>query len=271
MKIRYMSDVHNEFSVLDVPVQENESEQVLVLAGDIGVAYKTTLQHTIVDFVESLASRFKAVIYVLGNHEHYKCIFHSTLPRIKESFENLDNVHVLNNEFVIIDDVVFVGSTLWTSLKDGDPLVMNCAKQYMNDYISIRYEKMGTYSKLYPEVTVSEHYYSRDYIFHIASEHRDKKVVVVSHHAPSYESVHEMYRGRPNAMVMNYNYFSDLDYHILDNDNIALWLHGHTHTNFDYMIGDTRVVCNPRGYQREGDIDSENLNFDPYLYVDIGE
>ncbi len=33
-----------------------------------------------------------------------------------------------------------------------------------------------------------------------------------------------------------------------DNKEIKLWTHGHTHEDFDYMIGTTRVFCNPRGY-----------------------
>jgi hypothetical protein len=47
---------------------------------------------------------------------------------------------------------------------------------------------------------------------------------------------------------MNGAYSSDLDQFILDRPQIKLWTHGHTHEPFDYMIGSTRVVCNPRGY-----------------------
>ena len=51
------------------------------------------------------------------------------------------------------------------------------------------------------------------------------------------------------------NYESDMDRldslkdeFILDYPQIKLWTHGHTHEDFDYMIGSTRIVCNPRGY-----------------------
>jgi hypothetical protein len=47
---------------------------------------------------------------------------------------------------------------------------------------------------------------------------------------------------------MNGAYSTDLDNWILDRRQIKLWTHGHTHESFDYMIGTTRVVCNPRGY-----------------------
>ena len=52
---------------------------------------------------------------------------------------------------------------------------------------------------------------------------------------------------------------------IMDNPNIKLWIHGHVHNNFDYMIGDTRVICNPRGYEMY----QENFEFKPDLEVDI--
>jgi hypothetical protein len=47
---------------------------------------------------------------------------------------------------------------------------------------------------------------------------------------------------------MNGGYSSDLSQFILDNPQIKLWTHGHTHETFDYVIGETRIFCNPRGY-----------------------
>jgi hypothetical protein len=92
---------------------------------------------------------------------------------------------------------------------------------------------------------VERHRETRDYIKLVASENKDKKVVVVGHHSPSYQSVHPMYA---SEYLMNGAYHSDLSEIMLDNTNIKLWTHGHTHHPFDYIIGETRVVCNPRGY-----------------------
>ena len=47
---------------------------------------------------------------------------------------------------------------------------------------------------------------------------------------------------------MNGAYRSNLEDFIVARPQIKLWIHGHTHHEFDYMVGDTRVVCNPRGY-----------------------
>ena len=72
-----------------------------------------------------------------------------------------------------------------------------------------------------------------------------KSVVVVGHHAPSKQSTKPRYK---DDYHMNGGYSSDLESFIIDRPQIKLWTHGHTHDEFDYMIGSTRVVCNPRGY-----------------------
>jgi hypothetical protein len=69
--------------------------------------------------------------------------------------------------------------------------------------------------------------------------------VVVGHHAPSKASTHPRYK---KEVVTNGAYSTNLDNFILDRRQIKLWTHGHTHEEFDYMIGTCRVVCNPRGY-----------------------
>jgi len=73
----------------------------------------------------------------------------------------------------------------------------------------------------------------------------DQKFVVVGHHAPTKLSTHPRYA---DELIMNGGYSSDLSEFILDHPQIKLWTHGHTHEEFDYLIGTTRIVCNPRGY-----------------------
>jgi len=267
MKIRIGSDFHNEFSMVHLPAMEDEDEQILILAGDIGVAQNGQRQNTIIDFLEDMSLRFKKVIYVLGNHEFYGSNYKDVHNKLYEETDHLDNVVIMQNSLIVIDDVIFVGATLWTDLCDGDTLIMNEAKRCMNDYWEIK-NNVGGYRRLEPQVTVEEHHKSREYIFHIASEHRDKKVVVVSHHAPSYNSVAMRYRSGEFDMIMNYNFHSNLDEEIMANDNVALWVHGHTHTSFDYNIGETRVVCNPRGYDNKRN-PAENREFNPCLVVEV--
>jgi hypothetical protein len=83
------------------------------------------------------------------------------------------------------------------------------------------------------------------YIRNVIAGRHSEKFVVVGHMAPSKLSTHPMYA---NDTLMNGAYSSDLSDFILDHPQIKVWTHGHTHHNFDYMLGSTRIVCNPRGY-----------------------
>lgn len=87
--------------------------------------------------------------------------------------------------------------------------------------------------------------------------------MVVGHHAPSHLSVDELYRGQST----NYAYYSDLSEFILDRPQIKLWVHGHTHNKFDYNIGDTRIVCNPRGYCHNGN--EQYTGWDQSMVVEV--
>ena len=53
---------------------------------------------------------------------------------------------------------------------------------------------------------------------------------------------------------------------ILKYPNIKLWCHGHIHQSKDYMIGNTRIICNPRGYEAWDEV---NLAWDRNLIVEI--
>jgi hypothetical protein len=99
--------------------------------------------------------------------------------------------------------------------------------------------------KFMPEDAVSEHVKMKQYIQSVVQGNHDKKYVVVGHHSPSRASTHKMYA---SDTIMNGGYSSNLDEFIMDHPQIKLWTHGHTHHEFDYVIGETRVVCNPRGY-----------------------
>ena len=124
------------------------------------------------------------------------------------------------------------------------------AGQSMNDYRVCRNSGRGISgggyaSRLQPEDALSDHRAMLEYIRLVTEGKTDQRFVVVGHHAPSSESVAECYRG---DLLMNGNFYTDLSEFILDRPQIKLWVHGHMHNNSNYWIGDTRVVCNPRGY-----------------------
>lgn len=259
MKINVISDLHLDFADLTLP-----GGDVLILSGDICEARHlkkdmynkdmVLLEHERKDqrpdryyrFLEEECSKYREVVMVMGNHEHYGFRYQKTYSHIAANLP--DNVVLLENQTHTIDDVVFVGATLWTDMNKGDDLTMWHMKSMMNDYkqITMFNEVKSAYHRLTPEKTVEDHYRSKQFIAETVANRFDQKFVVVTHHAPSKASTHPRY---VHDTMMNGAYSTDLSKFILENPQIKLWTHGHTHDVFDYMIGSTRVVCNPRGYQ----------------------
>jgi len=162
----------------------------------------------------------------------------------------------MDKESITIDDITFVGGTLWTDMNKEDPHTLYSIKGVMNDFRIIKnssrvvsfkdhegkfHERIAIFC---PEDTVEDHKAMLAFIDETTKD-KTNKFVVVGHHSPSKASTHPRYKGEA---LMNGAYSSDLSEFILDRPQIKLWTHGHTHDPYDYMIGSTRIVCNPRGY-----------------------
>jgi len=261
--------VHLEFGDLDIVNSDNA--QVLILGGDICVAADLDMRdrrqtemgfarhrsERFHEFFERCATNFAHVIYIMGNHEYYHSDFATALDDMRRKLAHLSNLYILEREIKVIDDVTFIGGTLWTDMNNQDSLTLYHMRTMMNDFRVIRnstkpvnfrdqdgkfYTRVGKFS---PEDAVEEHVKMKQYIQSVVQGNHDTKYVVVGHHSPSRQSTHEMYA---HDTVMNGGYSSDLDEFVTDHPQIKLWTHGHTHHEFDYMIGETRVMCNPRGY-----------------------
>jgi hypothetical protein len=184
----------------------------------------------------------------MGNHEHYNGDYAITHRVLKERLGYIKNLHILDKETVRIGEVTFIGGTLWTDMNKEDPITMWNIRRMMNDFNCIK-NGVDTGDKYYstftPEDAVEEHYKFRRNLDNALFLYPDLPVVVVGHHAPSHTSVHPRYK---HDVLINGGYTTDMDQFILDRPRIKLWTHGHTHEDFDYMIGTTRIVCNPRGY-----------------------
>jgi Icc-related predicted phosphoesterase len=264
MKIAVTSDIHLEFGDCDIPNTENAD--VLILSGDICVAcdigrpdpnnfMEGARSNRIRDFFQRVSRDYPHVVYVMGNHEHYHGDFSESADVIRQMLadHHLHNVYLLDKTSKEIDGYLFIGGTLWTDMNRGDPMTLHAASTMMNDFRGVRHKakgKAGGIWKFIPEDTVIDHREMKAYIKTVienrhAQNIQDRNVIVVGHHAPSHASVHEKYR---HDTMMNGCYYSDLVEFILDRPEIVLWTHGHTHEDFDYMIGTTRVICNPRGY-----------------------
>jgi Icc-related predicted phosphoesterase len=254
MRVALASDIHLEFG--EIELENTESADVLILAGDIcqavDVNHDTTMGRRCQTFFKQVSARFPWVIYIMGNHEHYQGDYARSRERLQKMLDNhgCDNVHLLEKDTVTIEDVTFVGGTLWTDFNREDSLCMWHASQGMNDYRVCKNSGRGISgggyaSRLQPEDTLADHRAMLDYIRIVTEGHVDRKFVVAVHHAPSSESVAECFKG---DLLMNGNFYTDLSEFILDRPQIRLWVHGHMHNNSNYWIGDTHVVCNPRGY-----------------------
>ena len=189
---------------------------------------------------------------MLGNHEHYQGDYARSRERLQNMLDGLgcDNVHILEKDTIDIDDYTFVGGTLWTNFNNQDSLTMWNAGRSMNDYKVCKNSGRGISgggyaSRLQPEDTLADHQAMMDYIRIVTEGQTDKKFVLVIHHAPSAASVAECYK---SDFLMNGNFYTELSEFILDRPQIRLICHGHMHNKSSYMIGTTRVICNPRGY-----------------------
>ena len=183
-----------------------------------------------VDWINDIAYDFKHVVYVLGNHEFYRQNLDNTYRKTKEQL--VHNVHLLQNESVTLDGVTFHGTTLWSDFEKGNPLSYMACDSAMNDFHLIRADNGE--SRFTP--------------------HR------ATHNAPSYKSVAEKFL----ESKINGAFVSDLSDLILDLEPVV-WFHGHCHNTSDYMIGKTRVLNNPRGYDKV----ELNLEFDVQKTIDI--
>jgi Icc-related predicted phosphoesterase len=263
MIIYFGSDLHMEFGN-GVPSLESCSGDILILAGDcfnaedikrhpffeqdptVKSARKdASLKYQ--EFLTEASKRFRHVLAVMGNHEHYSGKLAQNERVLRENFAKFPNVTLLENETVKINGVVFVGGTLWTDLNKGSPLTCYYANLNMNDYKRIHIQNEHQYRKLTPADTYILHLKTKKFIFDAASQHEDDPVVVITHHAPSFLSIHPRYH---SDREMNGNFCSDLSEEILDHPNIKYWFHGHVHDDFEYEIGECKVLCNPRGYEK---------------------
>jgi Icc-related predicted phosphoesterase len=198
------------------------------------------------DFLRHCSENWDLVVYVMGNHEHYHGRFDRTVEIMRRETSQYKNLHLLDKQSVTYDGVKFIGATLWTDLNRDCPITDSTLRSYMNDYKIIQILFNGTYRKLNPYDTFREHRATLEYLD--KESVNCEKVVVCTHHAPSMQSISPRFA---NQYYMNGGYCSALDEFMLDRPQIKLWTHGHVHSNHDYMVGETRVVCNPRGYNDE--------------------
>jgi len=260
MKIALVSDVHLEFG--DLEFDNDSGADVLILGGDICVGadmaqrdpYNTMGEHYRSNrfhaFFERCCERFPHVIFIVGNHEHYHGDFVKTVPHFKDVLGYLPNLHILEKETFVLDDITFIGGTLWTDMNRRSVRTLHEISRMMNDFRCVDNsaklaDERGWGGRFTTTDAANDHDAMLAFIQTTVEANPAGRYVVVGHHAPSRLSTHPKYA---QEAIMNGGYSSELDDFILDHPQIKLWTHGHTHEDFDYQIGSCRILCNPRGY-----------------------
>jgi len=231
---------------------------VIVLAGDIangtdGVAWAQQCYSTDIP-----------VVYICGNHEFYS----NEISVTKDISKCADgtNIHFLDNQSTVIDGVRFIGTTLWTSFNDwSDEGVIAFLHNQMNDYVYIKARSLydnksfmeravrvapnimkygrPEEDRLIPVFTYLLHLDAVKYLKSELSKPHNGKTIVVTHHAPSYNSVN------PAKIAYEDAYASSLEHLITTHaDSIDLWFHGHLHVPVNYKISGVPIISNPRDY-----------------------
>jgi predicted phosphodiesterase len=236
MWIQYLSDIHLEFYKGSIPKVDRLLLQIIpvapicVLAGDIGYPFEETYRH----FLSKLSAKFEHIVLIHGNHEYYQLggnkgkSMQEIVQQTEAICEALPNVHFLNDSYWDYQGVRFIGSVLWSELKDPQHLVndVNCIPEF----------SMGLSNQLY-----SIHKTWLDNAISSA----DSDVVVVTHHLPSMELVAAQWKGHP----VNQCFASDSD--SLIRPPVKLWIYGHTHQPSDTVYQGIRCIANPIGYPGE--------------------
>lgn len=253
MRLAILSDLHLTVAAMPVPQLDCD---VLVLAGDVARPQQA------IDWARQCPM---PVIYVAGNHEFYGASLSGAMAALRQQACG-SNVHVLERDAICIGGVRFLGCTLWSdfrlfpsgemraaSVLEACQSIRDFSRITVDDAADVLFSPAIAQQIFDQSVAWLEQEFARPF---------DGITVVVTHHAPSPGSINPKYAGS----LLNACFVSDLDARIA-RWNPALWVHGHTHDSHDYRVAGTRIVCNPRGYARDGI--AENAGFDPALVIRV--
>lgn len=205
-------------------------------------------------------------VLIAGNHEFYarlhpdRTIDKTIAMCLKAASETESRVTFLDDMMTEIAGVRILGSTLWTDFclfgAGHQARALGYAGLAMNDFLLCWKEPHILFE---PRDSLARHEAAKTWL--IKKLPRDKPTIVMTHHCPSAKSVAARFANDELSPA----FASKLD-SLVEKSGAAVWIHGHTHDSFDYTIGKTRVLCNPRGYLNH----ELNPNFKPDLVIEVG-
>ncbi|MER1968844.1 metallophosphoesterase [Castellaniella sp. GW247-6E4] len=248
LRLHILSDLH--LGVQGMPPPEVHAD-LTILAGDIARPQAA---------MQWAGALGRPVLYVPGNHEFYGGDIAGTRQRLAD-LAHEQGVHLLDQGCLVFGGVRFLGTTLWTDFELFGPELRASAQEkteaFMRDFQVIRNTDGSRYTPADACALFAAQY---EWLDRALDEPFEGPTVVVTHHAPSMRSVHPRFADS----LISAGFASDCTSLM---GRATLWIHGHTHDSFDYSVRGTRVICNPRGYFRDGI--PENPAFDPALRIDI--
>jgi Icc-related predicted phosphoesterase len=254
-RIQVVSDFHHDVEPVRPDVKLSSDADVLVVAGDVCEG----MENAFVWLRKSFGWEVP-IVCVAGNHSFYRRSLKDELNTAIELAAHY-KIDFLENTQCEIAGVRFLGCTLWTDYcLMGEPFrasAMHEASAKMNDHKKISFQKQP-WRRFRPHEAAALHAQSRQFLIDSVRGGGQTPTVVVTHHAPSIKSVAPLHK---DALLTS-AYASSLET-LIDQSRASVWIHGHLHNSSDYMISDTRIVCNPHGYGQE------NPGFEPEKIVDV--
>ncbi|WP_018234187.1 metallophosphoesterase [Thioalkalivibrio thiocyanodenitrificans] len=257
LRLRLLSDIHQEIhGRFEVVPHEEDAESVLVLPGDLHNP------HDLIGWLIGLSYRFRALVVVPGNHDYYDVVMGEIEQRWVEALAKagISNVHLLCPGAATIDHVRFIGATLWTDLRNADPLLCLDVQKIL-DFRRILVQTPRGRRPLTVDHWLSTHAAHAEYLEAELRKPHPGPTVVVSHHLPC-EQVSEEHR---RAQRLQGAWACSRLEPLIHEHRPALWCFGHTHNPVNMQIEGTRMLANPLGYVRIG----EGLRFDDDLAIHL--
>ena len=262
MKLQIFSDLHVDVAPVKKITIAHDVD-IVVVAGDTCEGVLHAFEH-----LRRIVPIHIPIVMTMGNHEFYRRFVPDELA-LARSHGPTFNIHVLENDTVTLsgvrvsDSVRLVGASLWTNYRifgeANQAAVMNACARGMNDHRLIGWQKKP-WLRFRPQEAALLHHQSKAAIIETLAVPFAGPTVVLSHHAVHWDSIHPRFRSDPLTGA----FVSDQS-ELIERYQPTLWVHGHVHNSSDYLVGNTRVLCNPHGHG------NENPNFNGGLVVEVGE
>jgi len=246
MEFQYASDLHidhfpgTNYSTMLTPVAP-----ILLIAGDICSAWKP--RYT--SFLRWCSQRWRLVLVLAGNHEYF-CdkkevrSIEDTDREIRRITTMLGNVVFLQNgESVSIGKVRVVGATLWSALDPAIHEAVLTKGDYTETYTATP-QGLRTTS---PMDILALHALQKAYLHSALAKFSDDRVILMTHHLPSFSLQEAKYRGKPFSSC-----YASADDDLFLHENVQVVLCGHSHNAVQLRLPTGALaVMNPRGYKSE--------------------